>query len=304
MILRESLTRRSDGELVEKCLSLLSENTSKLLIIADDSGEADAAERELGVKSAHMSAGEKKLFFYVKNLMAASALCGSLRRRGIGATFSNVLVPPGLRYITENDFINKNAVEELTKKYRIVVLCPLEYDGDPAERGIGIERGNPISGTEIVTDIAECIVYFCEHENLQQKRLDLLKKLAENRISLDMINFCYDTLHFIIDSKDLKQTERLLSSCRARILPDRLKLSVTGLGMKGTPGVMASIITALKKRGVPILRTTDSHTSISCLTEASYLPQCRNFAEEIEKGLQSGTARAKGNARLSPENIE
>lgn len=45
------------------------------------------------------------------------------------------------------------------------------------------------------------------------------------------------------------------------------KVSIIGSGIRGVPGVMARIISALKRSGVEILQTSDSHTTIWCLVK-------------------------------------
>lgn len=47
-------------------------------------------------------------------------------------------------------------------------------------------------------------------------------------------------------------------------------LTIIGSGMKGIPGVMATVSHALSKDNIPLLHTSDSHTTISCLIESKY----------------------------------
>ena len=59
----------------------------------------------------------------------------------------------------------------------------------------------------------------------------------------------------ILDSYNLTYT----------LVEDCCKITALGERMTGVPGVMARIITALKKEKIKILQTSDSLTTIACL---------------------------------------
>jgi len=106
--------------------------------------------------------------------------------------------------------------------------------------------------------------------DLQKNGLEktrIFKILAEQEISLDMINICEDRLYFTVKTEQTEKTENLLLSLKHdfRIIPDLSKIAIIGVGMKGTPGVMAKIQDCLTQAGVANLHSTDSHISISCL---------------------------------------
>ncbi|MGQ0518741.1 ACT domain-containing protein, partial [Bacillus sp. D-CC] len=55
------------------------------------------------------------------------------------------------------------------------------------------------------------------------------------------------------------------------------KVSIVGAGMAGIPGVTAKIVTALAEKGIQILQSADSHTTIWVLVKETDLVEaiCR-----------------------------
>jgi len=88
-----------------------------------------------------------------------------------------------------------------------------------------------------------------------------------------MINICYDEIFFICGGDKARFVSDLLKNLKKSFeRKDFLfKLSFKGVGMKGVPGIMYSIYSAFEKENIVILRTTDSHTTISCLLDKENL---------------------------------
>lgn len=91
--------------------------------------------------------------------------------------------------------------------------------------------------------------------------------LANNKISIDLINVFPNYKVFTIDAKDAAFVEKLLKSenYNFTMIDKCSKIAVIGNGMRGIPGVMSRILNALKKNGIKVLQTADSHTTIWCL---------------------------------------
>ena len=49
------------------------------------------------------------------------------------------------------------------------------------------------------------------------------------------------------------------------------KVSVVGISVRGMPGLMASFVNALNRKGIEILQTVDSNTSISAIIKEEAL---------------------------------
>ncbi len=98
-------------------------------------------------------------------------------------------------------------------------------------------------------------------------RVKMFANLAEAGVSLDVINVTPATVYFIVRSGQradaIKVLERLgvlhlaLAGCA--------KISIVGVGMRGTPGVMARIQKAMAEHHIQVLHSTDSNITISLL---------------------------------------
>lgn len=91
--------------------------------------------------------------------------------------------------------------------------------------------------------------------------------LAENKISIDLINVFPNYKVFTIDSRELKKVKKLLieESYKVNIIDNCSKIAVIGNGMRGIPGVMSKILKELKDNNIKVLQTADSHNTIWCL---------------------------------------
>ncbi|HHY47365.1 MAG TPA: aspartate kinase [Firmicutes bacterium] len=98
----------------------------------------------------------------------------------------------------------------------------------------------------------------------------VFRVLADAGVSVDLINMFPEMIAVTVREDVL---DRALAAVGSLDMPsmnvtsmrDCAKVSVVGAGMRGVPGVMARVVEALNDRGIPILQTSDSHTSISCL---------------------------------------
>ncbi|HHT49876.1 MAG TPA: aspartate kinase [Eubacteriaceae bacterium] len=94
-------------------------------------------------------------------------------------------------------------------------------------------------------------------------------EIANNNISIDLINLFPEEKVFIIDKKDISKVEEILKENKYQynIIDNCCKVTAIGSGMRGVPGVMARIVSALHREDIQILQTADSHTTISCLVK-------------------------------------
>ena len=101
----------------------------------------------------------------------------------------------------------------------------------------------------------------------------VFRALADQGISVDMIAVSRDECSFVIKQELLQDAARVLSELglEPEVCGDCAKVSVVGSGMRGLPGVMAGVSEALEKAEVEILKTSDSHITISCLVRSEDL---------------------------------
>jgi aspartate kinase len=107
------------------------------------------------------------------------------------------------------------------------------------------------------------------HEN--KKYADVLNEIAKNKISIDLINIFPKEKIFTIDKNAVNSFKSLMDELEIKysLIEDCTKISVVGSRIRGVPGVMAKIISALEKEGITVLQTADSHTTIWCLVHSS-----------------------------------
>ncbi|MEA4826403.1 MAG: aspartate kinase [Clostridium sp.] len=101
---------------------------------------------------------------------------------------------------------------------------------------------------------------------------DLLPVLAENLISIDLINVFPNEKIFTIDGKDFQKFDTIMKSLELiySYVSDCSKIAIIGSRMRGIPGIMARILKSLIKEKIEVLQTADSHTTIWCLVESKY----------------------------------
>lgn len=106
----------------------------------------------------------------------------------------------------------------------------------------------------------------------------IFTSLAENSISIDLINVFPDYRVFTIDDDCTERASDILKrfNINFRVIRNCCKISVIGERIRGVPGVMARILKALKKGNVKILQTSDSHTTIWCLVNKEDTAQALN----------------------------
>jgi len=109
--------------------------------------------------------------------------------------------------------------------------------------------------------------------NLQnQHYCELLTVIAENNISIDLINVFPDKKIFTIDGDKFDKFDSVMNKIGIlfTFVEECSKIAIIGSKMRGTPGVMARILKALKSQNIEVLQTADSHTTIWCLVEGKY----------------------------------
>ncbi len=139
---------------------------------------------------------------------------------------------------------------------------------------VGTRISSDISGfEEAAGDVLSGIAYVGGRAQVKAGPLapsqekELLQKLAEAGISIDLINVFPGTVVITIDDDKEERTRAILTAlgCEFVIIGGLGKVSAVGSRMRGVPGVMARIIRALSDEGVAVLQTADSHMTISCL---------------------------------------
>lgn len=132
-----------------------------------------------------------------------------------------------------------------------------------------LHRPGPVTGVTHVAGLAQVTV----PGDGGAGGLAVFRALADASISVDLINVSPGQQRFCIDERKAEAAEVLLQQLgfEAQVRRGCAKVSVVGAGMRGRPGVMATVVEGLTAAGVEILQTADSHVTISCLVEGSQL---------------------------------
>ncbi|MGG5462297.1 aspartate kinase [Clostridium sp. B9] len=97
----------------------------------------------------------------------------------------------------------------------------------------------------------------------------VLEILANNKISLDLINIFPKEKVFTIDAEVKDLFQNIMKECNLNytIVEELSTIAIVGSRMRGIPGVMAKIVGALDTENIEVLQTADSHMTIWCLVE-------------------------------------
>jgi aspartate kinase len=172
--------------------------------------------------------------------------------------------------------IHPRAVE-ISKKYNIPLVIKNTMnncDGTVIGNGGTQDYENVITGITHINNRVQIKV--CK--NLDSSYEDLFDILAENLISIDLINVFPKEKIFTIDEKDFNKFENLVKEFNMSysFVKECSKLSIIGSKMRGIPGVMARILKALTRQNIEVLQTADSHMTIWCLVETIYVEKAIN----------------------------
>ncbi len=135
-----------------------------------------------------------------------------------------------------------------------------------------IDPGRPVTGLTVIADVTFCRIiqgqtYDAERSDVDR---DVLARIAERGISVDMVNVNDAGVFFIVDDEHADAVRPALADLNLalRMRPHCAKISVVGAGMRGTSGVIYRVVKAVTDAGVEIIHSTDSNITISILVPA------------------------------------
>ncbi|KKK39550.1 aspartate kinase [Mesobacillus campisalis] len=145
-------------------------------------------------------------------------------------------------------------------------LGTLVTAGMKQNKGSDIKE-RPVTGIAHMASVTQVKVFARKDQyNLQS---EVFKAMANENISVDFINISPNGVVYTVSEE---MTERALDVLRTlghepQIERNCAKVSVVGAGMAGVPGVTSKIVTALSEKGIRILQSADSHTTIWVLVK-------------------------------------
>ena len=160
---------------------------------------------------------------------------------------------------------------EMARRLNLPLVVKNTFNPESSGTSIG-EKTDPVYFTRPVTSIAHISNVAQIHIELPieangGKIEEIFNSLSHNGISLDFIALNPNDLLFIVDMKQLEKTSSTIKKlgCSFRVVPNCSKISAVGAGMRGMPGVMNRAFSALRREGIKVLCSTDSHITIAFL---------------------------------------
>ena len=129
------------------------------------------------------------------------------------------------------------------------------------------KKGKYVTAVAHITRVAQVVIETPGDDGSIE--YDIFHRLADAGVSVDLINVSPAEKKFIIVEDAAESASEVLKDLgvNVSIRPGCAKISVIGAGMRGIPGVMAKVVAALREARVRILQTSDSHLTISVLTD-------------------------------------
>jgi aspartate kinase len=128
-------------------------------------------------------------------------------------------------------------------------------------------KERPVTGIAHVSNVTQIKVYAKKDQyNLQS---EVFKAMAQNQISIDFINISPNGVVYTVSEEMTNKASQILKSIGHEPVLEHncAKVSVVGAGMAGVPGVTSKIVSALSEKGIRILQSADSHTTIWVLVK-------------------------------------
>ncbi|MBM7603268.1 aspartate kinase [Metabacillus crassostreae] len=137
-----------------------------------------------------------------------------------------------------------------------------------------------ITGIAHVSNVTQIKVQAKEgHYDVQT---EVFKAMANEGISVDFFNITPKAVIYTVIDKETDHAVNILQDLGYDPIVNRhcAKVSTVGAGIMGVPGVTAKIVTALSERGIQILQSADSHTTIWVLVKEEDMIKSVNALHE------------------------
>ncbi|WP_221564450.1 aspartate kinase [Alkalihalobacillus sp. TS-13] len=144
-----------------------------------------------------------------------------------------------------------------------------------------------ITGIAHVSNVTQIKVHAPDGDYDFQSKI--FKAMAEEQISVDFINISPRGVIYTINSALTDDAVNVLNELgyEADIQRNCAKVSAVGAGIAGVPGVTAKIVGALSEKGINILQSADSHTTIWVLVREEDMINAVNALHQVFK-LEQG----------------
>lgn len=175
--------------------------------------------------------------------------------------------------------IHPRAVE-IAKNYNIPLYIKNTMNNS---QGTIINSVGDKNSNRLVTSITSCdkriqVIVKAENNKRNIQYNNILEKIAENNVSLDLINIFPEQQIFTISEEAKERVVSIFNkyNINHKLTSECSNIALIGSGMRGVPGVMAKIYKTLNDNNIEVLQTADSHMTIWCLIHTSNLSKAIN----------------------------
>jgi aspartate kinase len=141
--------------------------------------------------------------------------------------------------------------------------------GTTVDEDLPVDPERPVTGLTVLREVTFCRIIQGLTDEAARTELDrdVLARVAERGISIDMVNVNDAGVFFIVDDEHAEQIRPALADLNLalRMRPHCAKISIVGAGMRGTSGVIYRVVRAVTDAGIEIIHSTDSNITISIL---------------------------------------
>lgn len=144
-----------------------------------------------------------------------------------------------------------------------------------------------VTGIAHIPQLAQIRIETSEEDASRQS--EIFKAMAEAGISVDFINIAPTSVMYTVIESRAEKAIHILETLgfTPQVTLGCAKVSAVGAGMTGVPGVASKIVQALTERGVRILQSADSHTTIWILTLEKDMKAAVNALHDVfELGVE------------------
>ncbi|MBP0726188.1 aspartate kinase [Bacillus sp. RG28] len=138
-----------------------------------------------------------------------------------------------------------------------------------------------ITGIAHVPNVTQIKVTSKEHT--YDLHSQVFKAMANNEISVDFINISPNGVVYTVNDDVAPKAVDVLQGIGYEpiITSSCAKVSIVGAAMNGVPGVTSKMVTALAEKGIKILQSADSHTTIWVLVKNEDMIDAVNALHEV-----------------------
>jgi len=147
--------------------------------------------------------------------------------------------------------------------------------GEAQQRGSDVQE-RLVTGIAHVSNVTQIKVF--SKEGHYDTQAEVFKAMAQEKISVDFINISPKGVVYTVTDEATDKAIDVLHALgyEPAVIRNCAKVSTVGAGIAGVPGVTSKIVTALSGKGIQILQSADSHTTIWVLVKEEDLKKAVN----------------------------